>query len=418
MKAPYVKAALAACLIMSAMIAGTVSFTFFMDPVTSDLGFDRSTFSLYFSLITIVGTATLPLYGKLIARFGSRPFVVFGGIWTGLAMAVFSLCQSLPSFYVVGCLVGLGFFGCSYAAVPVIVSNWFIEKNGLVMGLAAACGGAFSMLLSFVFPRVILNFGWQSGYVLLGCVVCALTTPVGIFLLRSKPSDVGLCPYGGSEREAQADVDEELSGVSYRQALAMPQLWVTAIVFLLLAATVTAAQHLAAYFVGIGFDSVTAGMFMSVISAGIIVTNSLAGIVSDKIGLKRTLLLCAVLYAVSFILLPATVLPLIICVALVVMSIGNAYTSVFAPMVTRSLFGVKDYASLWGIVSMACVLGQAVGAPLWGLAYDMTGGYEIGMYISAIVVLVSYVALAWCIRTMQLNAAKKQTAEREATGNR
>ena len=71
MSAPYIKTAVAACLIMSAMIAGTVSFGFFMDPVTRDLGFDRSTFSLYFSLITIVGTVTLPVYGKLVARFGS-----------------------------------------------------------------------------------------------------------------------------------------------------------------------------------------------------------------------------------------------------------------------------------------------------------------------------------------------------------
>ncbi len=72
MSAPYIKTAASACLIMSAMIAGTVSFGFFMDPVTSDLGFDRSTFSLYFSLITIVGTVTLPACGKLIARFGDE----------------------------------------------------------------------------------------------------------------------------------------------------------------------------------------------------------------------------------------------------------------------------------------------------------------------------------------------------------
>ena len=150
MGAPYVRTAIAACLIMSAMIAGTVSFGFFMDPVTSDLGFDRSTFSLYFSLITIVGTVTLPVYGRAIARFGTRPFVIFGGLWTGAAMAALSLCHSLPAFYVVGCLIGLGFFGCSYAAVPVIVSSWFAQKNGFVMGLAAACGGIVAMGLSLI----------------------------------------------------------------------------------------------------------------------------------------------------------------------------------------------------------------------------------------------------------------------------
>lgn len=208
MRGEYLKTAIAACLVMSAMIAGTVSFGFFMDPVTSDLGFDRSTFSLYFSLITIVGTITLPVYGKLITKYGTRRFVIFGGIWTGLAMAAFSLCDSLVTFYIVGCFVGLGFFGCSYAVVPVIVNTWFVEKNGSVMGATAACGGIVAMVLSMVFPTLIESMGWRTGYVFLGVVVSLLTVPAGALLLHSTPEDVGLEPYGaetnGGTRAAEA----------------------------------------------------------------------------------------------------------------------------------------------------------------------------------------------------------------------
>lgn len=393
MSGQYVKTAIAACLIMSAMIAGTVSFGFFMDPVTSDLGFERSTFSLYFSLITIVGTFTLPVYGRLIERFGSRPFVIIGGIWTGVAMACLSLCHTLIGFYIAGCLIGLGFFGCSYAVVPVIVSNWFIEKNGFVMGLTAACGGVVAMVLSLVFPSFIIEFGWESGYILLGCVVFVLTTPVGIFLLRSKPSDVGLKPYGQPAENAESRV--ETKGMSYLQALKSPSLWITALAFLILAITVIVTQHLAAYFVSIGFDAVTAGIFMSIISAGIIVTNIAAGALADRMGLMKALLICSALYLVSFLLLPSTTFIAIICIALILMSIGNANTTLFAPMVTQSIFGMKDYASIWGIISMASVLGQAIGAPLWGLVFDMTGSYAPGMYISAALILIAYLGLVW-----------------------
>ena len=51
------------------------------------------------------------------------------------------------------------------------------------MGAAAACGGIVAMVLSLVFPVVIESAGWQMGYVLLGVVVFALTTPVGALLL-------------------------------------------------------------------------------------------------------------------------------------------------------------------------------------------------------------------------------------------
>ena len=397
MSAPYIKTAASACLIMSAMIAGTVSFGFFMDPVTSDLGFDRSTFSLYFSLITIVGTVTLPAYGKLIARFGTRRFVVIGGTWTGATMAALSLCTTLPMFYLVGCLIGLGFFACSYAVVPVIVNEWFVEKNGFVMGAVAACGGIVAMVLSLVFPVVIESAGWQMGYVLLGVVVFALTTPVGALLLKSSPSDVGLTAFGAEEGDARS-TEGELAGIPYRQALKMPQLWAILAAFLLLAVTVTITQHLAAYFVSTGFDPIMAGVFMSVISAGLIFTSSGAGIVADKLGLVKTLFLCSALYLASFILLPASASIVVICIALILMSIGNANTSVFAPMVTGSVFGQRDYAAIWGLVSMANVLGQAIGAPLWGLAFDLTGSYIPGMYVSAAVIALSFAMLAWASR--------------------
>ncbi len=402
MSAPYVKTAVSACLIMSAMIAGTVSFGFFMDPVTSDLGFDRSTFSLYFSLITIVGTITLPLYGKLIARFGTRRFVIVGGAWTGATMAALSLCTTLPMFYAVGCLIGLGFFACSYAVVPVIVNEWFVEKNGFVMGAAAACGGIVAMVLSLVFPVVIESMGWKTGYVLLGIVVFALTTPVGILLLKSSPKEIGLAAFGaGSNPSASSKM--ELHGVPYSSALKMPQLWAILIAFLLLAVTVTVTQHLAAYFVSTGFDPIMAGVFMSVISGGLIFTSSGAGIIADKLGLVKTLFLCSALYLVSFVLLPASSSIIVICIALVLMSIGNADTSVFAPMVTGAVFGQRDYAAIWGLVSMANVLGQAIGAPLWGLAFDLTGSYVPGMYISAAIVALSFIMLAWASKKPRSN---------------
>ncbi len=231
-----------------------------------------------------------------------------------------------------------------------------------------------------------------------------LTTPVGIFLLRSKPSDVGIMPYGAEKQ--QEGSNEQSIGVPYKAALKMPQLWACVFAFVLFAVTVTITQHLAAYFVSTGFSPVEAGIFMSVISAGIIVTNTAAGVVSDKLGLLKTLSICSILYLLSFLVLPGSQSIVVICIALLFMSIGNANTSIFAPVVTGAVFGNKDYASIWGLVSMACVLGQAIGAPLWGLVYDLTGGYELGMYISAGIVVGALGLLYWTIRSM-----KKQTTQ-------
>ena len=56
---------------------------------------------------------------------------------------------------------------------------------------------------------------------------------------------------------------------------------------------------------------------------------------------------------------------------------------------------------------MANVLGQAVGAPLWGLAYDLTGGYEIAMFIAAFIVAVSYLIVMVSAKTATKNASEE-----------
>ena len=415
MGAQYKKIAVAACLIMSAMIGGSVSFGFFMDPVTTDLGFSRSAFSLYFSIVTVVGAITLPIYGNLVRRVGSRKCVIFFGIWTGIAMACFSLCTSLVAFYIVAVFVGLGFFGCSYITAPVIVDTWFKEKNGAVMGAAAATGGVVGVIAGFVFPTIITSMGWQAGYVAMGVMVFVLTVPAGIFLLRSTPQELGLEPYGASAA-VRSEVKEDVAceqGMTCAEAMKSPKLWVSIIAWLMFTITVSVTQHLSAYFTSVGFSAGTAGVFMSIISAALIVTSFLAGVVSDKLGLFKTIVICSVLYVLSFVVLPAAGMGIVlICVALFGMSVGNTYTSVFAPMVTSATFGTKEYAAIWGVVSMVCVLGQAIGTPLWGLSFDLTGGYQFGMIVAAVLNAVGMVCVMAVLKVRSTRAAQaSKTAE-------
>lgn len=134
--------AISCCLLFSAMIAGMLSFSYFMEPVTSDLGFDRSAFPLYITALTLMGMITLPLYGRLVGRFGARKVVLVAAPWTALCIAGMALCDHLIAFYAMGALAGLGFFGSTYAVVPVVAASWFLEKSSLVMGAASAVGGS------------------------------------------------------------------------------------------------------------------------------------------------------------------------------------------------------------------------------------------------------------------------------------
>lgn len=62
---------------------------------------------------------------------------------------------------------------------------------------------------------------------------------------------------------------------------------------------------------------------------------------------------------------------------------GYAYNSIFPPLLISRMFGAtKDFASIYGVAyALACV-GVAVGPPLFGTSYDLTGSYDTMLLIS------------------------------------
>lgn len=398
MKAPYIKTIVACCMIMGAMIATMLSFGFFMDPVTGDLGFERGAFSLYITATSLVGMVSLPVYGRVIARVGTRRVALIAGVWTGACIAALALCTSLVQFYIVGALAGLGFFGSTYAVVPVVVSSWFAQKDGFVMGLASAAGGALSILVSMTLPGLIGSVGWHVGYVVCGCLFAFLVVFAAVFLLHSNPAELGLAPFGAQNAAVLGTSRVSEQGVMLHAAARMPSFWLICLSMLALSASITIAQHLAAFFAGQGFDVIAIGLFMSVAACGVVVASFVGGTLIEKLGLLRALVVCTVLYAASFLMLSKVSLAPLICVAVALLAIGNCYTSLFAPTVVSCVFGARDYAALWGVVSMVTTLGQALGAPLWGLSFDLTGSYNLGMWVACAVCLLALVALAGCLR--------------------
>lgn len=181
-------------------------------------------------------------------------------------------------------------------------------------------------------------------------------------------------------------------------AVRMPAFWIVCLSMLALSASITITQHLAAFFAGQGFDAVSIGLFMSVAACGVVIASFVGGALIEKLGLTRTLAACTVLYAASFLMLSKVFLAPLICVAVALLAIGNCYTSLFAPTIVSCVFGTRDYAALWGVVSMVTTLGQALGAPLWGLSFDLTGSYVFGMWIACVVCLLALAALAVCLR--------------------
>ena len=63
------------------------------------------------------------------------------------------------------------------------------------------------------------------------------------------------------------------------------------------------------------------------------------------------------------------------------------------PLISRELFGLREYAAIWAVANSVGHAGGAIGGTVWGLLYDLSGSYSIGMKLSPLLLL--FVMLIW-----------------------
>jgi len=69
---------------------------------------------------------------------------------------------------------------------------------------------------------------------------------------------------------------------------------------------------------------------------------------------------------------------------LVLLAVGMGIYTTLLPMVIRRVFGSREYASIWALVSTVGCAGTFVGYPMWGAIYDLTGTYTLGLTGAAV----------------------------------
>jgi predicted MFS family arabinose efflux permease len=62
------------------------------------------------------------------------------------------------------------------------------------------------------------------------------------------------------------------------------------------------------------------------------------------------------------------------------------------------MFGLKNFASLYGLLVVAASLGVAAGNPLYGMSFDKTGSYNLMLYVGIILMGITAVLVPIAIK--------------------
>lgn len=374
----------------------------FFTPVSEFFGVPKASFTLYFSVLNLAMMATLPVAGKLLAARDARVVLSVATALCGLGMFGMASCQEVWQFYLVGIVLGVGVAPLIYLAVPTLINAWCVKRVGFFVGLCMAFTGIGGVIFNPIGTAIIQSSpeGWRQAYLVFGIIILVGTLPFTLFVVRGKPADKGLLPYGAGEKDA-ADTDGAATvgtqGVSAADAMRTPAFWAIVAFCGLITLNQTVYQFLSSYALSFSNSlpqiAAASGVVASAAMGGQAIGKVFLGSVSDHS--VRLGAVCGIAGGVVGVLLMwgmPSVLALLL-VGAFCFGVVYAITTVETPLLVRSVFGSADYANIYSRVSMVGSLMSAVAAVFWSLVIDSAGGYGL-MFALSLVCMAACLALA------------------------
>lgn len=168
-------------------------------PLENEFGWSRATISLGIGISIFLHGAMGPFSASLMNRYGVRRMMLFALAMIGIGVAITPfMTQSWHFVLLFGLLVGSGAGALANVLAVTIAARWFSKHRGLVTGLMLSGTATGQMLFLPVLAIVLSTYGWRM--VSISVAVAALTLlPLVYFLMRDRPSDMGLLPLGDKE---------------------------------------------------------------------------------------------------------------------------------------------------------------------------------------------------------------------------
>ncbi len=277
-----------------AIVAYAVHYSFgiFFKPLAAEFDWTRAMTSGAFSLYMLSRGGFGILTGWATDKYGPRITVIVGGCFIGLGLLLTSQISSLWQLYICySLLVGLG-VSVAFAPLVATVARWFIKKRGLATGIVLAGIGVGTAIMPGPANYFITTYGWSMSYIIIGAAALVFIV-LAALLLRRRPAEMGLAPYGGEEAAKAPKPGTEKGGISLREATRTRPFWVLFVITILFATCLYMVMiHIVPNATDLEISPAVAAKFLAVIGVSTIVGRLGMGWLSDAIGRKLSLAIC------------------------------------------------------------------------------------------------------------------------------
>ncbi|TWB77711.1 NNP family nitrate/nitrite transporter-like MFS transporter [Nitrospirillum amazonense] len=345
--------------------------------IAKDLGLSPAQKGLMVAVPVLAGAFFRVINGILVDHLKPKRTGILAQVVviTGLVAVWYFGVHSFNATLLTGAILGVA--GASFAVALPLASRWYPpEHQGTALGLAGA-GNSGTVFASLFAPALAVAYGWNNVLGLLA-IPLALTLCVYTVLAKDSPE----CPPAKSLAE-------------YLAVLKIGDAWWFMFFYsVTFGGFVGLASSLTIYFNDqYGLSPITAGYFTAAcVFAGSLV-RPIGGAVADRIGGVRSLTVmytvaAGALVVVSFALPQAWMALAVFVVAMLALGMGNGAVFQLVPQRFRREIGVMT-----GLVGMMGGVGGFYLASSLGYSKQLTGGYQAGFLLFALLALAALVGL-------------------------
>ena len=339
--------------------------------VQAEFGVSRSEASLPSTLLWIGFGAGGLLMGRVADRWGVWTCLLIGAAGLSIGFIWAAHTTDLLVFALVHGIF-LGFFGTSAMFAPLVAdtSLWWNKRRGIAVAICASG----NYLAGAIWPPVtqwgVSTIGWRETYIWMG-LLSGISVALLALLMRRRPPLAQVSalannlvagvarPFGLNINHAQFLMC--VAGLACCVAMSMPQV------------------HIVAYCADLGYGPARGAEMLALMLGCGIISRLISGVICDRIGGIRTLLLGSALQGIAlFMFLPFDGLVSLYLISALFGLFQGGIVPSYA-IIIREYFPAAEAGRRVGSVIMCTMFGMALGGWMSGKIFDLTGSYQMAM---------------------------------------
>ncbi len=348
------------------------SYGILLPAMIRELGITTTEAGLIYSGYFLAYAFFAPIVGTLTDRVGGRRVVALFCVVLGVGALMMGLINRWQTGFTSALIMGVG-ASATWTPIVALVSKWFgVKRRGRALGILTSGYGWGFGVMGILIPLIVASYGWRYCWYSLALMALSAAL-INALLLRSKPEELGLKPYGWTSEDVGGMVSP--GRINYRSIVREAGFWlIGASYFAISFATYIAMLYTVSYVnLELDVEYVVAAVLMSVVAFSGIPGGLIIPTLSDYLGRRGTMAVCNAVVAftlISFVSVGSN-LHVLIGIAALYGAFYSAIWPIYAAY-AADYFSREAAGTVVGLWTVNYGIGAMTGSAVAGYVRDVT----------------------------------------------